>query len=161
VVRHSDRPVLIVKQRASEAYRRVLVAVDFSEGAGRALKAGYEIAPAADFLAVHAWQVPAVGFGPRKAAEKTMQQANELLARRVERKARDHLAALASPAKPPRIEMREGNPFFVIRDAIASFQPDLVTMGTHARSGLAVAIIVSLAREFLVEAPCDVLVAGA
>ena len=54
-----------------------------------------------------------------------------------------------------------GNPFFVIRDAIASFQPDLLAMGTHARSGVAIAMVGSLAREFLVEAPCDVLVARA
>ena len=47
VVPHSDRPVLIVKQRASGAYRRVLVAIDFSEGASRALEAAYEAAPAA------------------------------------------------------------------------------------------------------------------
>jgi nucleotide-binding universal stress UspA family protein len=33
VVRHSDRPVLVVKQPTRHAYRRVLVAVDFSVGA--------------------------------------------------------------------------------------------------------------------------------
>jgi len=60
VARHSDRPVFIVKRRPNDAYRRVLVAVDFSEVASRALKAAYEIAPRAEFLAVHAWQVPAV-----------------------------------------------------------------------------------------------------
>ena len=36
VARHSDRPVLIVKRRPNDAYRRVLVAVDFSEAASRA-----------------------------------------------------------------------------------------------------------------------------
>src|SRR6516225_4646019 len=35
VARHSDRPVLIVKRRPDDAYRRVLVAVDFSEAASR------------------------------------------------------------------------------------------------------------------------------
>jgi nucleotide-binding universal stress UspA family protein len=49
----------------------------------------------------------------------------------------------------------------VIRETIASFQPDLLAMGTHARSVIAVAMVGSLAREFLVEAPCDVLVARA
>jgi nucleotide-binding universal stress UspA family protein len=69
---------------------------------------------------------------------------------------RDHLVALAAPPRTPRIEMREGNPFFIIREAIASFQPDLLAMGTHARSGIAVAMVGSLAREYLVEASCDV-----
>jgi nucleotide-binding universal stress UspA family protein len=161
VVRHSDRPVLIVKQRASDAYRRVLVAVDFSEGASRAFDAACEVAPGAEFLAVYAWQVPAVGLATRQAAEKAVEEENALLRRRIERQARDHLVALASPPRAPRIEMTEGNPFFVIREAIASYQPDLLAMGTHARSGIAIARVGSLAREFLVEAPCDVLVARA
>jgi nucleotide-binding universal stress UspA family protein len=161
VVRHSDRPVLIVKQNAGDAYRRALVAVDFSEGASRALEAAYEAAPAAEVLAVYAWQVPLVGLATRELAEKTIWQANELLRRRIERQAIDHLKALTLAPRPPRIELREGNPFFVIKDAIASFQPDLLAMGTHARSGIAVAMIGSLAQDFLVEAPCDVLVARA
>jgi nucleotide-binding universal stress UspA family protein len=161
VIRHSDRPVLIVKQRAGDTYRRALVAADFSEGCLRALGAAYKIAPSAEVLAVHAWQLPAAGLGTRQAAEKAMNEDNEMLRRRIERQARDHLVAQASPPRSPRIEMREGNPFFVIREAIASFQPDLLAMGTHARSGIAVAMVGSLAREFLVEAPCDVLVARA
>jgi nucleotide-binding universal stress UspA family protein len=161
VIRHSDRPVLIVKQKASDTYRRVLVAADFSECSSRALEAANEITPDAEVVAVHAWQVPAVGFATRHAAEKAMAAENELLRRRIERQAREHLVTPASPARSPRIEMREGNPFFVIRETIASFQPDLLAMGTHARSVIAVAMVGSLAREFLVEAPCDVLVARA
>ncbi|HZT47332.1 MAG TPA: universal stress protein [Hyphomicrobiaceae bacterium] len=161
VVRHSDRPVLVVKRAGGDAYRRVLVAVDFSKGATRALDAAYAVAPGAEFLIVHAWQVPPIGFGTRDSAEKAMVKENELLRKRIERQAQDNLVELAMPASPPRVEMTAGNPFFVLRDAIVSYQPDLVAMGTHARSGLAIAMIGSLAREFLVEAPCDVLVARA
>jgi nucleotide-binding universal stress UspA family protein len=161
VVRHSDRPVLVVKQPTRHAYRRVLVAVDFSVGASRALEAAFQVAPGAEFLLVHAWQIPPVGFGSLEAAEKAMAQENELLRKRLERQAQDQLVALALPARPPHIEMVVGNPFFVIRDAIASFQPDLLAMGAHARSGVAIAMVGSLAREFLIEALCDVLVARA
>ena len=161
VVRHSDRPVLVVKQPTRHAYCRVLVAVDFSVGASRALEAAFQVAPGAEFLLVHAWQVPPVGFGSLEAAEKAMAKENDLLRKRLERQAQDHLAELASPAPPPRIEMVVGNPFFVIREAISSFEPDLLAMGTHARSGIAIAMVGSLAREFLVESPCDVLVARA
>jgi len=161
VVRYSDRPVLIDKRKAGSPYQRVLVAVDFSEGASRALEAAYEVAPDAEFLAVHAWQVPAVGIAPRKIAENTIKEENEVLGRRIERQVRDHLVALASLSRMPRVEMTEGNPFFVIQAAIASFRPDLLAMGTHARSDFAIALVGSLAREFLVEAPCDVLVARA
>jgi nucleotide-binding universal stress UspA family protein len=151
----------LVKQPSAHAYRRVLVAVDFSESASRALAAAYQVAPRAEFLFVHAWQVPPVGFGTLQSAEKVMEQENDLLRKRLERQAKDQLVALSSPARQPRIEMVVGNPFFVIRDAMASFQPDLLAMGTHARSGIAIAMVGSLAREFLVEAACDVLVARA
>ena len=104
---------------------------------------------------------PSVGLATRQAAEKNVHDENELLRRRVVRQASDHLVALASPPRPPRIEMIEGNPFFAIRDAIGSFHPDLLGMGTHARSGISVAMIGSLAREFLIDAACDVLVARA
>ena len=53
--------------------------------------------------------------------ETVMAQENELLRKRLERQAQDQLVALGSPARPPRIEMVAGNPFFVIREAIASF----------------------------------------
>jgi nucleotide-binding universal stress UspA family protein len=83
-VRHSDRPVLVVKQPTKHAYRRVLVAVDFSEGALRAFEAAFKIAPNAGFLLVYAWQVPAVGFGSLEAAEKATAWENELLRKRLE-----------------------------------------------------------------------------
>jgi nucleotide-binding universal stress UspA family protein len=110
---------------------------------------------------VHAWQVPAVGLATPQAAEKNVHDQNELLRRRVARQASDHPVALASPHRPPRIAMIEGNPFFAIREAIGSFHTDLLAMGTHARSGIAAAMIGSLAREFLIDAACDVLVARA
>jgi len=44
---------------------------------------------------------------------------------------------------------------------MASLEPDLLAMGSHARARAALAMAGSLAREFLVEAECDVLVARA
>jgi nucleotide-binding universal stress UspA family protein len=158
LVRHSERPVLVVKQPVKGPYRRVLVAVDFSEGASRALEAAYQMAPGADFLLVHAWQVTPVGFGSLEMAQKKMDAQNELLRKRLERQAQDHLLKLGSSTALPRIEMRAGNPVTVLREALQSYSPDLLAMGSHARSGMAIAMLGSMAREFLVEAPCDVLV---
>jgi len=161
VVRHADRPVLVVKQPAKEPYQRVLVAADFSEGAARALRSALQVAPTAEFLLVHAWLLPPVGFASTEAAEEKMERENELLAQRLSRQVQDAMIELGSHPSPPHIQMAMGNPFFVLRDAIASFKPDLLGMGTHARSGIAIAMVGSLAREMLVEAPCDVLVARA
>jgi universal stress protein E len=161
VVRYSDRPVLVVKRSGKEPYRRVLVAADFSEGAARALRSALQVAPGADLLLVHAWLLPQVGLGSVQAAEEKMERENELLAQRLSRQVQDTMIELGSQPSSPRIQMMMGNPYFVLRDAIASFKPDLLAMGTHARSGIAIAMVGSLAREMLVEAPCDVLVVRA
>jgi nucleotide-binding universal stress UspA family protein len=44
---------------------------------------------------------------------------------------------------------------------MAIFNPDLLAMGTHARSAMKTAMIGSLSREFLAEARCDMLLAHA
>ena len=59
----------------------------------------------------------------------------------------------------PEIKIVEGSPYFVIRDELKEYQPDLLAMGTHARSSLGTALVGSLARDLLTEASCDVLVA--
>jgi len=161
VIRHADRPVLVVKRPAKGPYVRVLVAADFSEGAAHAMRSALQVAPAAELLLVHAWLPPPVGFASTKAAEEKMERENELLAQRFSRQIQDNMIELGFQPSPPRIQMAMGNPFFVLRDVIASFEPDLVAMGTHARSGIAIAMVGSLAHEMLVEAPCDVLVARA
>lgn len=61
-VRFSAEPVLMVGQHPNGPYKRVVVAMDFSEGAARALAWAYRIAPDAEIKAVHAWQSPFVGL---------------------------------------------------------------------------------------------------
>ena len=56
VIRFSDEPVLMVKEHASGPYKRVDVAMDFSQGARRALEWAFLIAPEAKIKLVHAWQ---------------------------------------------------------------------------------------------------------
>ena len=81
VVRHSDLPVLVVKKLVRGAYQRVLVAMDLSEGAIRALETAYRIAPDADFLMLHAWYAPIIGFGASDLAQES-QRVRELIDRR-------------------------------------------------------------------------------
>ena len=59
----------------------------------------------------------------------------------------------------PEVKIVEGSPYFVVRDELKKNQPDLLAMGTHARSSLGTALVGSLARDLLTEASCDVLVA--
>jgi len=161
VVRYSDLPVLVVKAPLRGAYQRVLVAMDLSEGSIRALETAYRIAPDADFLILHAWRAPLMGFGTSDAAERVVARENQRVRELVDRRTKELLSQLAPRAAAPRFELIENSPHVAIRNQISEFHPDLLAMGTHARSALKAAMTGSLAREFLVEAACDVLVARA
>lgn len=158
VVRHSAEPVLMVNQHPKGAYKRVLVAMDFSEGARRALEWACRIAPEAEIRVVHAWQPPLVGSSADAAK---LAAAQERLRAQEERHIRAVMGQMAPPARPLRIDMIEGNPHAAIRNQIGTFNAELLAIGTHSRSRLGAAMIGSLAREFLAEGACDVLVAGA
>lgn len=161
VVRYSDLPVLVVKQALRGAYKRVLVAMDLSQGALRALETAYLIAPGAEFLVLHAWQPPLMGFGTSDAAERVVTRENQRVRDLVARRSKELVSLLSPHAAAPRFELIEGSPYAAIPDQISRFNPDLLAMGTHARSALKSAMTGSLARELLVEATSDVLVVRA
>ena len=55
----------------------------------------------------------------------------------------------------------EGHARAALRATIEDLSPDLIALGTLARTGLARAIICSVAESFLEHPPCDVLVTTA
>ena len=161
VVLHSDLPVLVVNEPVRGAYSHVMVAMDLSEGAIRALETAYRIAPDAEFLIVHAWHVPSITFDANDAAERVAVRKSKRVRERVDRRFKEFLSDLAPHARTPRFEFLEGSPHVAIRSQMAVFNPDLLAMGTHARSAMKSAMIGSLSREFLAEGRCDMLVAHA
>ena len=61
VLRTLSRPVLVVKEMPHEPYRRVLVPVDFSARAANALRLAKAVAPQAEIVLLHAFEVPFEG----------------------------------------------------------------------------------------------------
>lgn len=55
------RPVLIVKQPPHESYRHLLIPVDFSPASQQAIRLGLILAPAADVVLLHAFELPYEG----------------------------------------------------------------------------------------------------
>ena len=155
VVRHSSQPVLVVSGPGSAPYKRVLAAWDLSPGARLALGAALLIGSEAHCRIVHAWQVPLIAeFAGKKAVAEESDHVRVLLEHEIDN------AKSGTPLQiAPEIKIVEGSPYFVIRDELKAYQPDLLAMGTHARSSLGTALVGSLARDLLTEASCDVLVA--
>jgi nucleotide-binding universal stress UspA family protein len=58
LLRRSLRPMLVVKQFPHEAYRRVLVPVDFSPWSRQAIRLARAIAPGAELILLHAFEAP-------------------------------------------------------------------------------------------------------
>ena len=155
VIRFADQPVLMVNQHTSGPYKRVLVAMDFSEGAKRALEWACRVAPEAEIQLCHAWQPPVKGRAHEK---QETDAANRRLREQEEQQLKAVIRQITSALSVP-IEIIDDEPYSALRTRIAAFGADLLAMGTHARSRLSTAVVGSLAQEFLVTGPCDVLVA--
>jgi nucleotide-binding universal stress UspA family protein len=157
VIRFSEQPVLMVNRHPSGPYKRVVVAIDFSQGARRALEWACRIAPQAQIRLVHAWQSPLWG---QASEQKETDAANQRLREQEERYLRS-IVEQAGASRPLALEIVEDSPYTALRNAIGHSGAELLAMGTHARSRLATAMVGSLAQEFLAAGACDVLVAKA
>ena len=154
VVRMSERPVLMVRRPADRPYQRLFSAFDGSAASCRALSIGLGIASAAQCLVMQANET-------RLLAEFTSRQAGNALVKRhldtimTQLKTTLHAPLLAEP----QVQIVEGYAHILIREGIRDFSPDLVVLGTHARSAAATAFLGSFARDLLADTDCDVLIA--
>lgn len=138
--------------------RRILFPTDFSEPADHAWPFALHFAQefGAEIHLLHVVAPPprmteayAAGFDPEKFAEVLTAEANASLDRFV-RKAKTRNILSQS-------EVRIGVDFHEIVDYARSRQIDLIVMATHGRTGLAHALIGSVAEKVVRKAPCPVL----
>jgi nucleotide-binding universal stress UspA family protein len=152
VLRRGDMPILTVKDEPLSDYRRVLVAVDFSVYSRVALEFAARLVPDGEFLVLHAYDLPFADFLPGVQARHV-----DLL----EGEIREQMAALLRglPAGQSKVtsEVRLGEAVPVVEAATAEFRPDLLVVGTHGRTGVAHAILGSIAGKLLRRPQCDVL----
>lgn len=158
VIRAGSAPVLLVKAPASDAYRRIMVGVDFSVYSRRAMEFAITFAPGGEFHLVHAYDVPFKGFlyGADSRREVGTQHRAQF-EHMIETEMVSFLDSLETP--PPKLErvMQEGPVRDVIHQQIGRLNPDLLVIGTHGRTGVAHAFLGSVAEDLLREPPCDVL----
>lgn len=158
IVRKGDRPVLIVKQAARSPYRRVLVAVDFSEDSRHALGLALRLAPRAEFHVLHAYQ----GFeGQLWRGDFTSSEIKNYryeLAKEKREEMKVFLRGIDCDGKPIGQLLRYGRASHVIAGVVRQLHADLVCVGTAGRTGLPHILLGSVAQHVLREAPCDGLV---
>lgn len=162
LLRRSARPVLVVRQMPHEPYRRVLVAVDFSDWTAHSLALARRVAPHAHLLLFHAFQVPfeeKLRFAGVDGAtiDRYRVQARADATRRVH--------ALAAAAH---LKLRDWSACVVEGDASQRLVEqeqeqdcDLVVLGKHGQSATEDLLLGSVTQHVLAEGGGDVLVSTA
>ncbi|MDX1650557.1 MAG: universal stress protein [Myxococcota bacterium] len=149
---------------ADAPYARILVPLDFSDHARRALEEAVRFARAcgARLRLIHAYQLPMVppGAGATAAgAPGAMTVPNldgslrEASVEALEREAE----AVRDAGVEVDVEVGTGPPASCIAEAARAWPADLIVMGTRGASGLAHVLLGSVAERTIRNAPCPVL----
>lgn len=156
------RPLLVVKNVPQQAYRRVLVPVDFSDDALRAAEVALKIAPQADITFLHAFEVLFEGKMqyanvPRDAIDDYRVKAHDEARISLKR----FVDALDVKGRRVRKMVTFGIPGPVVREHAKATNPDLIVMGKHGRSRFEEMLIGSVTRDTIDQTVSDVLVVPA
>ena len=160
VVRTGPCPVVMVNNDGAHPYSRVLAAVDMSDISAHAMQSARALGflDKANLTVVHAFEALAksklfLADVPKERIDAYVGQeqlrASEELATFLQSQ------QLSDAAWSRRVE--EGAPLRVISEAVAEIQPDLLVIGTHGRSGIAKALLGSVAEQVLREVDVDIL----
>ncbi len=154
VVRGARLPILLVRNSAGRSYARAVAGIDFSPHGVCAAKSAMQMFPDCAFTLVHAYDVPFAGFQqgarPREQAEQDHRQRLQAL-----------VSEEMAPPQPSTVDLavRRGEVLEVLCHEVRERRADLLVTGTHGRTGLAHAILGSVAETLLSNPPCDVMVA--
>jgi len=159
LLRTARRPLLVVKHKAHDSYRRVLVPVDFSASSAAAIALARRVAPGALFILLHAWEVP---FESRmqlagvdtKSIDHYRAQARQFAHQRL------HEAAAAAGMRPgqwqPCLVMQD--PSLAIVEQEQEADCDLIVIGKHGAGKVEDFLLGSVTKHVLAESAGDVLV---
>ena len=152
-------PVLVVKQPPHEPYRRLLVPVDFSPSSLRAIRHARSIAPGAELVLLHIFDVPFEGKLRYASVDDEVIHHYRIVARQ---EATQKLQALRDQAGLPVVGtsllVLHGDPTFRIIEQEQECDCDLIVVGKHGESVLEELLLGSVTKHVLAESQGDVLV---
>jgi nucleotide-binding universal stress UspA family protein len=162
LLRRSSRPVLVVRQRAHEGYRRALVALDLSAMSETLLATVRRVAPRAHLVLLHAFEVPfeaKLRFAGVEVAmiERYRQHARTDASRRLHTLAQE--AGLGHGAYETCVVEGDASQRIVEREEEEDC--DLVVVGKHGQSVAEDLLLGSVTQHVLSEGATDVLVCTA
>lgn len=161
-IRRAPCDVLIVRGApVREAYRKPLIATDFSAAAAKALDtAGNVLVPGAQRDVVHAWQLPAGSWGATLLGQARFpwSTVRDAVLATAQTQA-DKLVAEHGPGF--RVDLVQGPPAHVITETAERGGHDLIIVGAHGNRGFRRLLLGSVAESTVRHAHCSVLVVHA
>ena len=164
IIQETRRPVLVVKNQPRQPYSSVVAGVDFTDYSQAAARSAAIVAPKATLHLVHACQCQSSLAAPLRDSD-TEASADDVCAARMNCSTMTKMAPFGQKviedlqSKPIVHHVLEhGNPHQVLLQQIATVNADLVSIGTHGRTGLSRALLGSVATDILNDRLVDVLV---
>jgi nucleotide-binding universal stress UspA family protein len=161
LLRHATRPLLVVRSDPELAYRRVLVAVDFSPSSLRAIVLARWLAPQARPWLLHAYRVP---FEDRLQLAGVDLATIDVYRRQAEASAAQQLRSLALQAglAPGAWQpcLVQGDAAVHILEKASEQACDLIVTGQRGHDQAPRLLLGSVTQHVLAESPVDVLVAA-
>jgi nucleotide-binding universal stress UspA family protein len=153
------RPVLVVKQPPRGPYRRLLIPVDFSRSSEGAIRLGYRVAPQADIVLLHAFELPFEGKLAFAGVDENVIR-EYIRVGREECRRRLHDLARAAGLEPVQYSaiVRHGDPSQQIIAEEQEGDCDLIVMGKHGAHLTEELLLGSVTKHVLYESQCDVMV---
>ncbi|MHB1375121.1 MAG: universal stress protein [Thauera sp.] len=160
VLRKISRPLLVVKQIAHEPYRRVLVPVDFSPRSLEALRLAQRVAPEAEYVLLHAFEVPFEGKLRYAGVEEHALSSLRVNARR---EATEQMNALIVQSGTDENRVRRivvhGDAATQLLEQEQEQDCDLIVIGKRGQGMIGEMLLGSVTKHVLAQSSADVLVA--
>lgn len=159
LMRQIRTPLLLVKKEPASSYRRVLVAVDFSDAAEQAARVAMAIAPQAHFTFVHAVLVEHEGLMRETGvAGDTIREFRQRGCETGRAKLNDFIERLRAQRHLISRVVEHGHAAPVINGCARRQEVDLIAVGKHGKSWFSDFFLGSVASRLGMESNCDLLV---
>lgn len=152
-------PLLIVRNPPETEYRKILIAVDFSEISLYLAQQALALAtPETEIILIHAYEVPNEGMMRyASVSEELLHEFRSSIRLKAGAEMQEFISQLKVP-NPITPVIQFGVPYIVLKDQIETKKPDLIVMGKHGRTRLEEFLLGSTTRNTINETDCDILV---
>lgn len=159
LLRKSKCPVLVVKTPGRTPYRRVLIPIDFSRGSRWSIDIACELAPGADLVLMHVFDVPFEGMLQYAGVSQDVIYQYRIEARERSLRQLHQLAAQAGLSREQYTPLVDyGDAVQLILSQQAHYGCDLLVMGKHGTHVTEELLLGSVTKRVLSETEVDVLV---